>query len=172
MSMNKILIVSDSHNNQVLLRQALAAASDADTIFHLGDNYEDLDDNIDLTRDKKVLKVPGIFHPRYLNGSLPVRLYTDIAGWKFLLIHDPRDLDNFAVKADIILYGHTHTWQFKKQSGKYYINPGHLKSNDDKGRIPTFALLEVEKSMIRVIFKNMKNEDIEIINIKRIPEEK
>jgi len=43
--MTKVIVISDSHGNQKLLRQALENENDAQIIFHLGDFYNDLEDN-------------------------------------------------------------------------------------------------------------------------------
>ncbi|MCK4311916.1 MAG: metallophosphoesterase family protein, partial [Candidatus Cloacimonetes bacterium] len=92
--MERIIIISDTHKNQVLLRKAFSNEDNITHIFHLGDNYEDLDENFDLTEGKEIIKIPGIFHPGYLNKSLQAIQTTEISGWKFLLIHNIEDLKN------------------------------------------------------------------------------
>lgn len=151
--MERIIIISDTHKNQVLLRKAFSNEDNITHIFHLGDNYEDLDGNFDLTEGKEIIKIPGIFHPGYLNKSLQAIQTTEISGWKFLLIHNIEDLKNTTNEADFFLFGHTHSWSFEKKKNSYFINPGHLRKKSDKGRKPSYVVMDIDKDSITVCFK-------------------
>lgn len=151
--MERIIIISDTHKNQVLMRKAFSNEDNITHIFHLGDNYEDLDENFDLTEGKEIIKIPGIFHPGYLNKSLPAVQNTEISGWKFLLIHNIEDLKSIKHEADFFLFGHTHSWSFEKKKNSYFINPGHLRKESDKGRKPSYVVIDIEKESIIVSFK-------------------
>jgi len=155
--MKRIIILSDTHKNQKLLRQILERdAVRSDYVFHLGDNYEDLNENEDLLENKKVFKVPGIFHPCYLDGSLPVTQVVDVQNWNFILVHNIDDLPDIETNQKIYCYGHSHKFDFRHLDGSYYINPGHLKDDWDKDRPASYAILEVEIDKIVVLFKDKK----------------
>jgi putative phosphoesterase len=151
--MKKILIISDTHKNQVLLRKVLSNEKNIPIIFHLGDCYEDLDPNTDLTEGKEIIKVPGIFHEKYLNKKLSAVEIFKVEEWSFLLVHNLPDAINKDFEADIYLFGHTHKWFFEKRLDKYYLNPGHLKNENDSNNPPSYAVIEISKTKIDVKFK-------------------
>lgn len=126
--MIKILIMSDTHKNQVLLRKVVRKEEGITHIFHLGDCYEDLNDNLDLLENREILKVPGLYHEGYLNKSIPEKISVNVAGWNFQLVHFLNDVGKPDENLDFVLYGHTHRPGCKEIEGVYYLNPGHLKN--------------------------------------------
>ncbi|MDO9577810.1 MAG: metallophosphoesterase family protein [Candidatus Cloacimonadales bacterium] len=155
--MKKIMIVSDTHKNQALLRKAFENESGVSHIFHLGDDYGDMDENFDLLENRILVKVPGLYHDGYRDGSIPRIQTVEIAGWKFQLAHFVKDIN--AIPADIIVifYGHTHRWNFKKLDDIYFVNPGHLKNFFDRGNEATYLILEVTPDKLDFRFKNIEN---------------
>jgi len=155
--MTKIIILSDTHNNQSLLRNVLQRElTDCNYIFHLGDNYEDLDENSDLLTTKAVVKVPGIFHPGYLSGIIPAMQAVELLSWSFLLTHNIDDIPEIRPSQNIFCYGHTHQMELRKIGSQYYLNPGHLKDEWDKDRPASYAVLSVNIDNIVVDFKDKK----------------
>ena len=165
--MKKIVVLSDTHGNQLLLRKALQNEADASVIFHLGDFYEDLDENYDLIENKSIIKVPGIFHPGYKNQSIPSLQFYEVLGWKFLLVHDPNDIPEKIEKADLILFGHTHTRTFFRKENRYFFNPGHLKKDEDKGKKASYVTLEINADFVVITFKTPDGKKISSEKIKR-----
>ncbi|MFC1736001.1 metallophosphoesterase family protein, partial [Candidatus Hydrogenedentota bacterium] len=51
-------------------------------------------------------------------------------------------------KADIVFYGHTHSFYIEKEGSHVIVNPGHLKSDSDKGAPPSLAILDIEKDRV------------------------
>lgn len=156
MMTEKIIVLSDSHRNQLLLRQAFRQEHSLTAIFHLGDNYEDLDENPDLTTGKNLTRVPGIFHPRYLDKTLPTVIMKNILNWRILLLHSLKDVAGHLDDSDLVLHGHTHNWEFHQEKGRYFLNPGHLKSYEDRGRKPSYAILQIDDNQIIVQIKDLK----------------
>jgi len=152
--MTRIAVFSDSHGNLEFLRQAACAAKQyaVAKAYHLGDRYEDADE---LEKAGfRVLRVPGIFHPSYEKGEAPRKLNDQVEGLKILILHDEKDLtDEESDSAHIILVGHTHRFEIRMDGGKALVNPGQLKEPLDKGRPPTFGLLEIEdgKCSIKIL---------------------
>ena len=70
----KIGIVSDTHRNKDMLASVfewLVSNQHIVSLYHLGDDYEDLSDIVD---DRiEIIQVPGIYNPRYRDGSLSVK---------------------------------------------------------------------------------------------------
>ncbi len=151
--MKKLIILSDTHKNQILLRKALANEENLTYIFHLGDFYEDLDNNFDLTEKKEIVKIPGIFHPKYLDKSLPAIQSANISGWNFLLVHNIEDLNDIPDLTDFILYGHTHQHNFEKRNNFHFLNPGHLKEKIEKNRKASYVVMNITPSQVKIFFK-------------------
>jgi len=165
--MEKILLISDTHSNYKFLRDILLEEEDCKTIFHLGDNYEDIDNCSDLNGDKKILRVPGIFHKGYRNRTIDAIQIHKSFNWKLLLVHDINDAAGKFHDIDVFLHGHTHKPDFVKHHGKYYFNPGHLKHSKDRGSTASYAILEVDEKSIKFIVKNYKGSVIDNIIIKK-----
>lgn len=153
--MKKIIILSDSHKNQKTIRNVFKNEKEYTHIFHLGDDYEDLDNNFDITNNIKLIKVPGIFHSGYKNGKLPVIREIEIENWKFVLAHRLEDLSKTINPADIYLYGHTHHWNYDHIEKKYFINPGHLKAKMDRGQKASYIVMTIYKSNLEIQFKHL-----------------
>ncbi len=153
--MKKIIILSDTHKNQKTLRNVFKIESDYTHIFHLGDNYEDLDKNSDITDSIELMRVPGIYHPKYKDGTLPAILEIEIDNWKFALAHRLEDLSKTSISADIYFYGHTHHSNYDHIEDKHFINPGHLKAKTDRGQKASYIALTIYKSEMEIQFKHL-----------------
>ncbi len=135
-----ILVISDTHGNMDLLSSVLEANIDCDMVIHLGDNYEDLDTFTSLLNGKENFKVPGIFHPQYKSGKLEAEKLVEVEGKKVLLVHSRRDITQIA---DIYLFGHSHEWELRNSKNGIFLNPGHLRMSEEKGREASYALLKI-----------------------------
>jgi putative phosphoesterase len=132
-----------------------------DVIVHLGDDYDDvkvLSDHEETT----MIQVPGVFSTYYQDPGIPNRVIEEWEGVRVLLTHTPEthendlpaDLDPTAVAArgevSVVLSGHSHIPKVNMERGVIWVNPGHLKDDDKKGYPPTYALLEIIGTEIRV----------------------
>ena len=155
--MPKILVLSDSHKNLKILENILEANLDCNIIIHLGDDYEDLDNFPNLTEGKEVIKVPGIFHPRYKDGSLPKQKEITINCKKIILIHSTDDIEG---TADLYLFGHTHNWELANSKKGIFFNPGHLHSEEEKGRIASYGIIEINEEKFKITLLNFQHKPI------------
>lgn len=153
--MKRILIMSDTHKNQVLLRKAFQDEENITHVFHLGDNYEDLDNNPDLLETKEVFKVPGLYYEGYLERTIPHSIPANVEGWKFQLVHFLNDVKKLHKNLDFVLYGHTHRPNLKEFGGTYFINPGHLKRKKDRGYDASYIIAEVTENQIIFNWKKL-----------------
>lgn len=160
--MHKILIVSDTHGNYRFLRNVLNNENDCDMIIHLGDYYEDLDEQSDITSNKQIIRVPGILNPGYFSGKYPYFQKLEIDGISFVCIHALQDLKRSRAQGDIVLFGHTHKPELVPMDDHYLLNPGHLKRKEDRGFVASYCILEMQENEIVVKFKdylcNLKQE--------------
>lgn len=127
----RILVVSDTHRNVSALRKILLAQPTAEVVIHLGDG----EDDVDLLRrsfsEKMFLQVRGNCD---WGSTLPDRGVYEINGVKIFYTHGHlygvKSGMYQAVcaareqKANILLFGHTHTAVTDYDDGLYIMNPG------------------------------------------------
>jgi hypothetical protein len=128
----------------------------ADYIVHLGDFYEDIENNYDLIAGKKLFRVPGILHPGYFTQEIPYYQDFKLNGITIAAVHAPYDIRRIPLKADIILFGHTHKQDYFTENQALLINPGHLKSETDRGFPASYCLIEFIDNNIIIKFKDYR----------------
>jgi len=154
--MQKILVISDTHGNQYLMRHVLQNESSCTHIVHLGDFYSDIENNEDLTDGKEIIRVPGIFHPDYFSQKVPFYQNFEVNGVKISCLHALQDLNRIPITADITLFGHTHKQELLRKRRQVLINPGHLKSERDRGYTASYCLIEFDKDSVKIKFKDYR----------------
>ena len=55
--------------------------------------------------------------------NLPVSLEFELGGLKFFLTHNRKDIPQ-DIKADIIIFGHSHKYCEENIGGQFWLNPG------------------------------------------------
>jgi putative phosphoesterase len=147
----KIGIISDTHNNSEYTSKAvkyLKHEEKVKKIYHLGDEWEDIP--VAAKEGVPIITVPGIYAEQYKDPSIPNKIVEEINGFNIILTHDLNDLTREDIEGnDIILSGHTHSYELKCSLGKLYLNPGHLKEEYHKGRIATFASIKIGESGVK-----------------------
>ncbi len=149
----KILIVSDSHRNTRVIRQALEKHPEIKTVLHAGDGA--LDMNEFAGRGLTFYRVRG-----NCDGDIPINdiEIVDIDGVKLLLTHG--HLFKVSYQTDMLVkrakkevcaaavFGHTHRAVVENKDGVLLINPGTAnRSRSRDGRV-SYALLEIENGDI------------------------
>jgi len=143
----RILIVSDTHGNDIGIVMALHALQPVDLVVHCGDGEADIHllESIDNTA---TIRVAGNCDA---GSSAPRELLCEWEGVKVLICHG----DRYGVKAGLakleargceagvqaILFGHTHLAMVEERSGMLLVNPGTLFS---QAPFKSCALLEIE----------------------------
>ena len=130
----KLLVISDTHGNFTLALKAHTLSGQIDAIVHLGDGFSDADLMRELL-DTHVISVAGNCD---LGSSAPRELLWECEGKRILLTHGDtygvkaglvslkrRALE---VKADLVLFGHSHLATQELQSDILYLNPGTMTS--------------------------------------------
>ena len=168
-------VMSDSHGNVAMMQRAadlMLSKFAVDAIVHLGDDYADakrLDSD-----GKPVYAVPGIYEAAWNDLRISHRLIKEFGGITFLISHTPvrdkhdrhgdinpgRALSRYG--AQVLLHGHTHRFgAMSAVDGLVVINPGHLKSDKDRGAVPTFAVIEANNPEVSVSFVDLEGEVLE-----------
>ncbi|MBT4575671.1 MAG: metallophosphoesterase family protein [Candidatus Cloacimonetes bacterium] len=166
--MKKIIVLSDTHKNQKILRDVFKNENEYTHIIHLGDDFEDLNNNFDITDNKELIRVPGLYHPGYKDGTIPAILEIEIEHWNFALAHRLEDLSKSTKPADIYLYGHTHHSNYDHIEDKHFINPGHLKADVDRGHKASYLVMTICNSSVDIHFKHLDGKIFRHKHIKKL----
>ncbi|MBD3343708.1 MAG: YfcE family phosphodiesterase [Chitinivibrionales bacterium] len=166
----KIGVVSDTHRNKEYLRKVadwLQQKQHISTLYHLGDDYEDVIELGDEYFD--VVQVPGIYNPKYRDGTLEPKKIETVQGLSIMLVHSfEKDVtENDKIRCDIILHGHTHRAEITVNDGLLTMNPGHLKGPLDKKTPPSFGLLEIADKNVNVSIYNLDFDCIDSMELIR-----
>ena len=131
--MFKMGIVSDSHAHKINIEQVAKQFDDCDAVAHLGDVVSDAKDIAKLI-DKPVYMVRG--NCDMFKHDVGEEMTLQLGGRKLLLCHGHRYNVKLGltrllyraeeVKADIVLFGHTHIPYASDHGGIYLFNPGAL----------------------------------------------
>jgi len=141
----KILVVSDTHGNHLTPAKILEETG-ADMLIHLGDEINDAF-IMEAFVDIPVIKVPGNCDTK---STEPRERLETISDRKFFITHgDLYKVKNGlhslvekarALKATVVLFGHTHKPLIQKLDGVLLINPGTLMNGSDS---KSYAILTV-----------------------------
>lgn len=147
--MSKILIVSDTHGRNGLLKEVINKEKPFDLLVHCGD-AECSEGNLIALADTPVYVVEGNNDYFY---DLSRRIEFDYGGRHFFVTHGHYDkvyygLDNLTYRAlecnaNFVLFGHTHVPCIKDIDGVTYINPGSLTHPRQTGHEPTYVTLKL-----------------------------
>jgi putative phosphoesterase len=162
-------VMSDTHNNLELMDKAADLMMNrfaVAKIYHLGDDYEDSSGL--LKRGVEIVRVPGIYDREYADSSLQKRIRDNVSGFELLVAHSEKILpENEIGAADVILVGHTHLHEIRDADGKVFFNPGHLRGPSDKGRAPTFGIIQIGQDSFRLTICDLGGEPVETCEVKR-----
>ena len=162
-------VMSDTHKNIELMNRAADLMIDkfcVERIYHLGDDYED--GEVLSARGVQVTTVPGIYDKEYADSGIPKRVTHDVEGTKILAAHATKIIPQLQIDTvDVMLVGHTHLYEITSVGNAVVFNPGHLKGPRDKGREPTFGIIEIDNDAIRFAVHDLNGEPVETRELKR-----
>ena len=151
----KILVMSDSHGNDVYVAKALDREWPVDAVLHLGDFQED--------EDEFALILAGEDVPLYLvkgncdyYASVPEDRILELAGHRILMTHGHRcrvghgiqELAHIALSCNcsIALFGHTHRPEIDDSiPGLLILNPGSIALPRQREHRKSYMILELEE---------------------------
>lgn len=162
-------VMSDTHKNVELMNKAADLMFDrfaVERIYHLGDDYEDAEAL--GGRGVQVTRIPGIYDKEYADSTIPKRVTDDVKGAKILAAHATKTIPQVEIDiADIVLAGHTHLHEITSVGNAVVFNPGHLKDSSDKGREPTFGIIEIGENAIRLTVHDLNGEIVETRELRK-----
>lgn len=145
-------VMSDTHGRRPLMRRVAKKMTEehgAAIILHLGDDYADAEE-LQLL-GYRVLAVPGLWCDEYQNSRVRNTLVERIDGVSIAMAHADKDWGPREKAADIVMCGHTHRAAVSRVGKRLFVNPGHLKSEHDRGELASYAIIRIDKSQIAVV---------------------
>jgi len=142
-------VISDTHGNLGLMHKAADLLKNrflATRIIHLGDDYADKEA---LERNGyPVTGVPGLWCREYNDSRFPKMIVEEFEGLRIACAHSTDDLPPLTSDLDLCLIGHTHRFGIVLREGVPFMNPGHLKGELDRMRVPTFGVVRITNALL------------------------
>lgn len=147
----QILVISDTHRRDNLMKEAVERVGKVDMVFHLGD-LEGSDQYLMSLCDCPVIIVRG--NNDFFSWQERDRVM-ELENHRILLTHGHNYGVSFttvrlaeeavARNCDIALYGHTHVPCLTEEQGVTLFNPGSLGYPRQTPRRPTYGLMEIDR---------------------------
>ena len=143
--MKKIGIISDTHG--LLRPEILEILKDCDCIIHAGDvNKPEI---LDTLRMMGSIYVVRGNNDKDWAENLRTSLSFTIAGVKFFMVHNKKDVAWDLKDTQIVIFGHTHTYFEKMIDDRLWLNPGSC-GRSRFGQEPTMAVLSVDNKSWKI----------------------
>ena len=150
--MMKVLVVSDTHGHTENLERALEQEQTVDALIHCGD-LEGQEDYIRALAECPCYMVAG---NNDWFSDLDRELEVELEGIRLLITHG----HNYGVsmnfsylleegrsrEADVVLFGHIHRPVLEKHDDIILANPGSLSYPRQRGKRPTYLVMEIDKN--------------------------
>lgn len=146
----KVLIVSDTHRHNENLFEVIKRVGPIDLLIHLGD-AEGSEELIEAQAGCKVEMIAG---NNDFFSNLDREKEIKIGKYNVLLTHGhfyyvsvgTENIKKEAVgrQFDIVMFGHTHRPLLEIGEDVTVLNPGSLSFPRQEGRVPTYAIMEID----------------------------
>lgn len=144
----KIIVVSDTHENSVVLNNIVNANKDCDMLIHLGDGEDEFEE---LSRRLPQLPMvivkgncdEGMYKPFHIVTAGGLKIFC-CHGHTYR-VHDGTEYlvgTAYMNGCSVALYGHTHIPFAKQVGGVFVMNPGS-PSRPRGGSQPGYGILEI-----------------------------
>lgn len=145
----KILVVSDSHGDEKILKELVNAYPNMDYYLHAGDSGLDRDTLYPFE------SVKG--NTDYYPFDELFRIYTPLGC--LLVKHKPTFTNEQIQNNKFLINGHTHQYKFYIEGDKVFLNPGSttLPRDDTNG---TFMIMDIKESYCSIIIYDIETKDI------------
>ncbi|MBM7556144.1 metallophosphoesterase family protein [Halanaerobacter jeridensis] len=147
----KLAVFSDAHNNIKAMEKTVQDLEEVDYLIYAGDGLERVLNSVIISESEcDLLAVQGNCDHV---ADYPRERTIDFGGVRIFLAHGKRyrikwGLDNLyykarEVKADIVIFGHTHRRLAQQQDDILFFNPGSISRPRDN-KAPSYGLLEIK----------------------------
>lgn len=145
----KILLVSDSHGNDQVLKDLFRQYPKMDLYLHAGDS------SLDASDIWPFLSVRG--NCDYFPFDEKYRVYTPIG--YLLMKHKPSFTPTEVKDNKILIHGHTHIAYLREESGHIIICPGstNLPRDNSDG---SYTILDLKEEKSTIIIYDIKSKNV------------
>lgn len=153
-----IAVMSDTHMSKGNIKKACDSLKEVDTIIHLGDNVQDVDE-IKKYYDGQIINISGNCDfckiPSEKTFILGDKKFFITHGHKYGVKYDTFKLEYKAkeIGADIVLFGHTHVPYVSLEDGIWYVNPGSVSYSRSGSN--SFAYVEISGDKVHPTINNL-----------------
>ena len=148
--MKKIGILSDTHG--LLRPEVIQTLQGCDAILHGGDiNRQDIIDRLEQIAPVYVVRGNN---DKEWAGHLPQFLDFELSGLHIFMTHKKKDLPKDISLYNLIVYGHSHRYEQKREGSTLLINPGSCGPRRFKQDI-TLAVMEIEEPDERIMIRRI-----------------
>lgn len=146
----KILVISDTHGDIDKAKRVIEENNGVNLIIHLGDYFRDAEKLSAIFPNIPIEYIYG--NSDFMIGDVPDEKLLEYHGKKILITHGHRysvkwDYDKLCrkaeeIKADMILFGHTHIADMIHKGSYCLLNPGSISDpRDDSSE--SYAIIEI-----------------------------
>ncbi|WP_430883804.1 metallophosphoesterase [Fusibacter sp. JL216-2] len=128
----RIGVMSDTHGELELAREAIRQMGKVDLILHAGDTYQDLEK---LSEDTKIEMI-GVRGNIGSSDQGPAELVLELGDYRIFLVHGHHyDVKHSLMRLfyrakeleiDVVVYGHTHVALSAIENDVLFLNPGSI----------------------------------------------
>lgn len=151
----RILVVSDTHGDISNVERLLSKDKNFEMIIHLGDCCRDA---ANIERKYPEIQVEAVYgNCDFMVGEVPSERLIEVGGKRIFATHGhiysvkygTDRLVNTArdMKADILLFGHTHVSSLIEGEDYVLLNPGSI-SNSRDGFGESYAIIEIRRARL------------------------
>jgi len=162
----KILVMSDTHGDSDVIDVVKEHVGSVDAIFHCGDSELDL-------QHSSLEGVQVVLGNCDMDSSIPIEVNTTVKGTHIFMTHGHlfqvkstlMSLNYRAqeLKAQLVLFGHSHVLGAELINGVLFVNPGSLKV--PRGRKEkSYAIIEKSSSQWVVTFFSDTHLELESVS--------
>ena len=147
----RIMVISDTHNNDWRFLDALQDAGKIDAVIHAGDG----EGHEDLCEEAAGVPFYYVAGNNDYESDAPRDLVFELCGRRIFLTHGHRYRVRFkpalvrkearARRVDILIYGHTHIPLAEQDGDLLVLNPGSTTYPYSPGGRPSYILLDLEE---------------------------
>ncbi|NLW53150.1 MAG: metallophosphoesterase [Tissierellia bacterium] len=151
----RIAILSDTHGKTEYFLSQMRKRNDIDKIIHLGDFAWDAE----LIKDELSIPVIYVKGNNDFGSDAPLDKVIYLEGHKVWLTHGHRYNVYFGVDslfyrakevgADIVMYGHTHSFFYEITEGIRFLNPGSLSHSRGDGHT-SYVIMDITNKDVRI----------------------
>lgn len=145
-------IIGDTHGNERLMHKAvdvLMAVYAPKLFLHLGDDYADGEALASAGYDVHI--VPGTRCREYFDPRVPNVRVEAFDGLSVAYGHVDDEVAPFADQAALLLHGHSHRARVVWEDGRIWVNPGHLRSRNERGQLPSCGVMLLDDAGLTLV---------------------